>query len=280
MSATATVTGLFVYPVKSMRGIALTRARLAATGFEHDRQWMVVNERGGFLTQRTHPKLARIVPQVDGNGLSLAAPGLTDLTVPADFPGEPIEVTVWTFTGTAITQGREADEWVSEALGEPVRLVRVSAGTGRQANPQFAPEHTPINFPDGYPILVVNSASLTDLNNRLHTALPVERFRPNVVISGLAPWAEDGIGSLGIGAVELTFVKACVRCSIPSLDHLTGDDSVNPLPTLRLFRFNKALKGVTFGENAVISRGGGGEIVLGSECQVRQRPVNTALNTN
>src|SRR5579862_2648262 len=127
------VSGLYVYPVKSMRGSALERARLAPTGFEWDRQWMVINAQGTFLSQRTHPKLARIVPEVTANALRLSAPGMTALEVPFAGGGERIAVRVWRDPCTGIEQGSAAHAWVSEVLGEPVRLVRVAPGMGRFA---------------------------------------------------------------------------------------------------------------------------------------------------
>jgi uncharacterized protein YcbX len=125
-----------------------------------------------------------------------------------------------------------------------------------------------LGFPDGYPLLICNRASLEDLNARLPQRLPIERFRPNIVLSGLPAWAEDHIDTLAMGALTLRLVKPCTRCSIPSLDPRTGAPSTNPLPELRKFRFDRALRGVTFGENAVIVQGAGCEIERGAPCRV------------
>jgi uncharacterized protein YcbX len=126
----------------------------------------------------------------------------------------------------------------------------------------------PLGFPDAYPMLVCNAASLEDLNQRLPAPLPMERFRPNLVVSGLPAWAEDHIDTLTIGPVTLRLVKPCTRCVIPSLDHRTGEPSIDPLPVLRKFRFSKALRGITFGENAVIVAGEGAVLARGAPCQV------------
>ncbi|MGH8297040.1 MAG: MOSC domain-containing protein, partial [Steroidobacteraceae bacterium] len=152
---------------------------------------------------------------------------------------------------------------------EPVRIVRTPATPGRRANPEYAGAiPSPLAFPDGYPIMLCNRASLDDLNRRLPEALPMERFRPNLVLSGLPPFAEDRIDSIEIGGVLLTLVKPCTRCIIPSTDQRTGIRGFDPLPVLRTFRFDRDLLGVKFGENAVICRGAGEFLERGMECRV------------
>ena len=272
MVTPVTVVGFFVYPVKSARGIPQARVRVAPTGFEWDRQWMLVDERGTFLSQRSHPKLARIVPEINAEALVLTAPGMPALQVPLGHRGEPVPVRVWKAACTGLDQGREAHEWVSRVLGESVRLVRVAQDPARIANPEFAgATPAPLAFPDGYPFLVCNQASLEDLNQRLPQGISMERFRPNIVVTGLPAWAEDRIDTLAIGALTLRLVKPCTRCSIPSLDPTTGERSTDPTPVLRTFRFDRKLRGVTFGENAVIVQGVGCEIERGAPCQVTGR---------
>jgi uncharacterized protein YcbX len=259
------VTGLFVYPVKSTRGIARACVSLTPTGFEWDRQWMIVNTKGVFLSQRTHRQLARIVPEVTPDALVLTAPGLPALSVPFAAGGARTAVKVWDDACIGLDQGSEAREWLSRAVGEPVRLMRVTPDMGRVANPKFAGAMpAPIGFPDGYPVLVCNEASLEDLNERLPERIPMERFRPNLVLRGLPAWAEDHIGTLSLGPVTLRLVKPCTRCAIPSIDQQTGERSTDPLPALRKFRFSKALRGVMFGENAVIEGGSGAAIERGA----------------
>jgi len=258
------VTGLFIYPVKSTRGIARERVSLISGGFEWDRRWMIVKPTGLFITQRSHPQLARIVPEVTPHALVLNAPGLPALWVPLGMRGARTAVRVWDDHVVGIDQGSEAEEWLTRAVGEPVRLVRAAPDMGRVANPNFAgATPAPIGFPDGYPLLVCNEASLEDLNARLPQPIPMERFRPNIVLTGLHPWAEDMIDTLDIGSVTLRLVKPCTRCTIPSIDQQSGAPSTDPTPALKNFRFSKALRGVMFGENAVIARGVGEEIGLG-----------------
>ena len=264
-----TVQELNVYPLKSARGIPRTRVRLGATGFEWDRHWMVIREDGAFLTQRTHPALTLVSTELTGDGLILTAHGVRPLHLPLAPRGGSRPVRIWKDACQGLDQGDEAAAWIRAVLGENVRIVRTPSTPDRRANQEYAgPNPAPVAFPDGYPILICNRASLDDLNGRLPQALPMERFRPNVVLEGLPPFAEDRIASLEIGPVTLTLVKPCVRCIIPSTDQRTGIRGLDPLPVLRTFRFDRKLLGVTFGENAVISRGVGEFLEVGTPCSV------------
>jgi len=277
MSTIATVTALFVYPVKSSRAIPRSRVRVTRTGFEWDRQWMVIDGNGTFLSQRTHPQLARIVPEVMSGALVLSAPDMPPLHLPLSSIGERIAVRVHRDPCVGLDQGSAAHEWVSRALGQPVRLVRVPPQPERRANPAFAGTvPAPMGFADGYPVLVCNQASLDDLNERMPEAIPMERFRPNVVLDGLPAWAEDRIDSIHVGDLTLRLVKPCTRCTIPSIDQQTGLPSTDPAPVLKKFRFNKELLGISFGENAVIVSGTGSEIQRGAPCHVSFEPAVAA----
>ncbi len=269
MATTPKVAGLFVYPVKSMRGIACASARVTGTGLEWDRQWMLIDAKGVFLSQRTHPQLARFVPQITAEALVLHAHGLPPLSVPLTQGGERVAVRVQKDPCVGVDQGPTAAQWLREALGEALRLVRVPPDPARVANAAFAgAAPAPMGFADGFPLLVCNEASLQDLNSRMPEPIPMERFRPNIVLEGLPQWAEDRIETLMIGELTLRLVKPCTRCTIPVVDQRTGMPSTDPGPVLRKFRFDKALRGVTFGENAVIASGRGCEIGRGSDCRV------------
>jgi len=260
---------LNVYPLKSARGIPKLRVRLARTGFEWDRHWMVVLENGTFLTQRTHPALTRIVTELTADGLVLTSEGLRPLVLPLAPRGCGRPVRIWKDSCEGLDQGDEAAAWVTQVLAEPVRIVRMPATPGRMASAQYAGSNfAPLAFPDAYPVLVCNRASLDDLNRRLPEALPMERFRPNLVLEGLPPFAEDRIAAIDIGPVTLSLVKPCTRCIIPSTDQSTGIRGFDPLPVLRKFRFDRELLGVTFGENAVITRGVDEFIERGAQCRV------------
>jgi uncharacterized protein YcbX len=178
-------------------------------------------------------------------------------------------VRVWKHVGTALDAGAAAAEWLTAALGQPVRLVRVSPAHARVADPAYAgPTRAPVAFPDAYPVLVCNVASLEAINAQLPQPVPMDRFRPNLVLEGLPPWAEDRIATLQIGAATLRLVKPCTRCVIPSIDQVTGERSTDPTPVLQRLRFNRELRGVTFGENAVVAAGDGVPLQRGSECVV------------
>jgi MOSC domain-containing protein len=265
----AVIRHLFVYPVKSTRAIAKTRVSLTATGLEWDRHWMAASPNGVFMSQRTQPRLARIDTAIGADALTLRAPEQPALTVPLQPNGDIRPAEVWKNAITALDQGDAAASWLTQAVGMEARLLRISPILDRQANPQYAaPTPAPVSFTDGFPILVVNLASLAELNTRMPEPVPLERFRPNVVLDGLEPFAEDHIDRLEFGSVTLRLVKPCTRCVITSTDQRTGEPSTNPLPVLRQFRFDRDLMGVTFGENAVIAAGIGATLSVGDTCKV------------
>jgi uncharacterized protein YcbX len=269
MALMVTVDELNIYPLKSGRRIAKSSVRVAATGLEWDRYWMITDASGTFLSQRTHPKLAGIQPELVNGGLRLQAQGMAPLMLPLESRGESVEVKVWKDRCTGIDQGEAASAWASDLLSQPVRVVRALAAPDRTANPQFAgPTPMPVTFADGFPILVCNRASLDYLNTRMPEPVPMERFRPNIVLQGLEPFAEDRISELRIGAVTLRLVKPCTRCVITSTDQQTGERTTNPLPILREFRFDRSLLGVTFGENTIPVAGVGNLIERGADCVV------------
>jgi uncharacterized protein len=264
------IADLFIYPLKGGRAIAQTSVKLVSTGFEWDRHWMAIDATGSFLTQRTHPRLALIQPRIGNDALILQADGFASVQVPLHPEGDSRAVRVWKDRCSALDQGDRASEWISEVLKDSARLVRIPERTDRMADATYAgPDPTPVAFPDGYPILVVNRASLDDLNTRMPEAVPMSRFRPNIVLEGLSAFAEDSISTLHIGGVSLRLVKPCTRCVVTSTDQRTGERTVNPLPVLRQFRWSRELLGVTFGENAVIAAGVGQTIERGAACVAR-----------
>jgi uncharacterized protein YcbX len=230
---------------------------------------MVVDAQGTFLTQRTHPRLARVVPDVGEEHLLLEAQGLPPLKIPLASGGDPVPVRVWKHAGMAIDTGAEAREWLSELLGQPARLVRVAPGMDRVADRKYTEEQiAPLAFPDGFPILVCNRASLEAINARMPQPVPMDRFRPNLVLTGLPAFAEDHIDELRIGELTVRLVKPCTRCVIPSIDQRTGEPSSNPTPVLRELRFDPTLRGVKFGENGIVTGGAGSVLACGAECVV------------
>ena len=260
---------LRVYPLKSAQGIDRSSARLTPMGLQWDRYWMVVRRDGTFLTQRTHPRLAQVATALTDEGLALDAEGLRPLLLPWTASGPPLRVRIWKDVCEGLDQGDAAAEWISAVLDEPVRVVRVPETPRRTASPDYAgPAPPPLAFADAFPLLVCNRASLDTLNTRLPGTLPMDRFRPNLVLEGLPAFAEDRISGLEIGPIRLTLVKPCTRCVIPSHDQRTGGADIDPLPALRKFRFDPRLRGVTFGENAIITAGAGSILERGAACRV------------
>ena len=242
---------LHIYPIKSTHRIAQVRATVNPWGLSGDRRWMIVDEHGRFLTQRELPRLALIqaVPYDDGS-LLLTASGHRYQTI--SLPGERtdiIEVLVWKDLVPAQKAPEEASTWLTSFLGRRVNLVYMYDPNLRQTNTMYTKPGTTVSFADGYPLLCTTEASLTMLNEKLPAPIPMERFRPNVVVSGGAPFEEDTWWRLRIGEVVFTVVKPCTRCTITTVDQETASRGKEPLRTLNSFR--KRGSNVYFGENLV-----------------------------
>jgi uncharacterized protein YcbX len=268
--AQAALAALHVYPVKSCRGIPLDAARLSATGFADDRHWMLVRPTGRFVTQRELPRMALIATALDDRALMLAAPGMEPLSVSRTQSGDATAVTVWGFTGRGIDCGDAAALWCTNYLGTPLRLMRFDATAPRECSAEWTGDMRAITeFADGFPILVISRASLAELNSRLPKALPMERFRPNIVLDGVGAYDEDRIHELRADGIAIRIVKPCTRCAITTTEQTTGErDGVEPLATLKNYRFDAALRGVTFGQNAIIVRGEGATLSVGQTLEV------------
>lgn len=264
------VTGLNIYPVKSCRGIALTQARLTETGFEHDREWLVVTPEGRFLTQRERPQLAQVETAVSSDQLVLRKPNGADLTLPLNMTGPELEVTIWRDKAAAFDAGDEAATWLTEHLGKPARLVRFDKRHKRASNMQWTGGVEALTqFADGYPWLLISQGSLDELNRRMATPLPMNRFRPNIVVDGLPPFGEDSVDEFVAGDVRLKVVKPCDRCVITTTDQITGERSSDePLKALKEFRFDRNLRGVLFGQNMILTGGLGNELKVGQQFEV------------
>ena len=238
---------------------------------------MVVDRHGRFVTQREYPRLALIATTIDDRSLTLAAPGVGTIQLPRALPGESSQgVRVWHSNVRGFDAGDAAARWISAFLGAELRIVRFDHSRQRMCNPDYAGDsgaHT--LFADGYPLLVIGQASLDDLNARLTAKgakpLPMNRFRPNVVVAGLDPYAEDHLDTVGSDGVTLRLVKPCVRCKVTTTDQATGRVGFEPLPTLSTYRRNDALTGVTFGMNAVVIGGAGRTLAVDSAVNAEYR---------
>ena len=239
-----------MYPVKSCRGVAFEEAVLEKRGLRHDRRWMVVDEERQFLTQRTEPRLALVGVRIEGEELRLTSAGHGELRLSAPLDGnERTRVRVWKDEVEAADGGAEAAAWMTEWLGRPARLVYLPDDSVRAVNPKYANAGDRVSFADGFPLLLVTTASLTDLNTKLTEPVPMDRFRPNIVVDGAEPWAEDAWKRLRIGASGLRVAKPCARCVVTTTDQQTGARGVEPLRTLATFR--NVGGEVMFGQNAI-----------------------------
>jgi uncharacterized protein YcbX len=252
------LSSLYVYPVKSGAGLGLEQAGVEPRGLAPDRRWMVVDEAGHFLTGRQLPALVLLQATPADGGLRLAAPGEDALFVPlpaADAARRP--VAVWKDTVDAADAGEPPAQWLTRWLGRAARLVHMDARSQRPVAPAYSQPGDEVSFADAYPLLLISQASLDGLNARLERALPMRRFRPNLVVQGVdRPHGEDAWKRLRIGALEFDVVKPCTRCVFTTVDPERGefDASGEPLRTLKGYRRSPA--GITFGMN-LIARGEG-----------------------
>ena len=273
----ATVTELVIYPIKSCAGLSVPEATLALDGLSangvHDREWMVVTREGLFLTQREYPRMATIAPRVEGDALVVEAPGLSPIRLPLahDLEAPEIEVLIWDDHVLAADCGDDAAAWFADAVGAPCRLVRFRPDVVRpKISPWTGGLPAAARFSDGYPILLIGQSSLDDLNARLakagRAALPMNRFRPNMVVEGIDAFEEDFVETFSDGEINLRPVKPCARCPIPSVDQATGIPGPDPLDILQTYRANARMDGaVTMGMNVIVQDGIGRTLRVGQE---------------
>ena len=227
---------------------------------------MVVDESGGFLSQRSHPRMALVTPSIRADRMRIEAPGMPALETPLH-PASVAEtnVTVWEDTVSATWVGERAATWFTAFLGTPCSLVHMAEEVIRPADPAYAPRGARVSFADGFPFLLLSEESLADLNGRMAQALPMNRFRPNLVVSGGQPFAEDGWDRIQIGEIGLRVVKPCGRCVVTTTDQATGGRGQEPLRTLATYRRRDGQ--VMFGQNAVHENTG--RLKVGDAVQIR-----------
>lgn len=277
-----TLSAITLYPIKSCAGLSLEEATLTQQGLMsaqiYDREWMVVDSNGICLTQREHPRMALIKPSLKGDTLELQAPGMLRLEIPLGLPDPetaPTLVTqVWDDTVLAYDCDALTAEWFTKAIGVPCRLARFHANAQRLVSTKWTDGlQATTMFSDGYPILVVGSSSLDDLNQKLvaagRQALPMNRFRPNLVIDGIEAFEEDYAESFQLGEVILKPVKPCPRCPMPSVDQATGEFGPDPLDIMQSYRAKPELEGaLCFGMNSILIAGEDQRVRVGQEIAV------------
>jgi uncharacterized protein len=270
---------LFIHPIKSCAGIAVDEAALIETGFEYDREWMVVDREGDLVTQRELPRMALIQPTLRASDLVLRAPGMLALHLQLGAVEGDCRVRVWDDTVDAFDMGDLAAQWFSDCLGQPsLRLARFDPDVQRLASAQWTGAiEARTAFSDQFPLLVLSTASLAELNRRLaaagHESVTMQRFRPNIVIDGLPDaHGEDFIDTLSLdsvdGPVVLKLVKPCSRCTIPDIDPATAVPGHSVTETMSAYRANPRVGGaLAFGQNAVIVSGVGHRLRVGAAVQ-------------
>ena len=229
------VAGIRLYPVKSLHGIEAAASELDDFGLRHDRRWVIVDAAGRFHTQRWRPRLALIRTRIAGGGVELSAPGWPVMPVPPGGQG-PLDVTVWRDRCVAEACSAEADRWISDFLGEPCRFAWMAPDTARATLRRREESLGRIGFADAYPLLAISEASLAGLNGRLESPVPMNRFRPNLIISGVGPHAEDDWDHVRIGSIDMVAAKPCERCVLTTIDQETGVAGLEPLRTLATYR--------------------------------------------
>lgn len=276
-----TLSAITLYPIKSCAGLSLQEATMTNMGLMseqiYDREWMVVDSNGVALTQREHPRMALIRPTLKATTLELQAPGMLRLEIPLGLPdpasAPTLTTKVWDDTVLAYDCDALTAEWFTKAIGVPCRLARFHANAERAVSTKWTNGVTATTmFSDGYPMLVAGSASLDDLNQKLRAAgraaLPMNRFRPNLVIDGIEAFEEDYAASFEIGAVVLKPVKPCARCPMPSIDQATGEIGPDPMDHMR-YRAKDELEGaLCFGMNSILIEGEDQRVRVGQEIVV------------
>jgi uncharacterized protein YcbX len=251
-----TLSALHLYPVKSLRGISVTRAAVDDFGLVGDRRFLVVDDQNKFLTQRTVPRMALIATELGADTLVLRNPDHGSAAVGLREPGSPLTVQVWRDTVEAMDCGVEIAVWLSDFLRQPCRLVRIGHRYHRPVKPAKARPGDVVSFADAYPLLVISEASLADLNDRLiargEEPVSMDRFRPNLVIRDCPAYAEDAWTRFRIGPVTFRAGGPCARCIVTTTDQQTAARGKEPLRTLATYRRDPAdPTDVNFGQNLI-----------------------------
>lgn len=274
------ISRLLLYPVKGCRGVSLRSALLTSTGLAvgdiGDREWVVVDDEGDFLSQRELPRMALIETRLTGSALRLSAPGMLTLEIPFESEGDVVRIRVWDDELDAVTQGALVDQWFSEFLGQRARLMRFDPLARRISKRRYTgATEAPYKFADAFALLVTSEASLADLNAKLQAkgkaAIDIDRFRPNIVVDGVEAFEEDYAREVLIGGAAVELVKPCVRCTVPSVDPSRGEQGAEPGDTLAVYRNNADAGGITFGVNGIVIRGAGTELRVGDPVEFTLR---------
>ena len=253
-----TISQLFIYPVKSLGGIEVTEAQLTDRGLQYDRRWMLVDNNNQFLTQREHPVMCLLQTAIEGDKLIVYYKNNPEDKVHVllqPFPTKKtVQVQVWDDECAAWFVSDEADEWCSNKLSMPCRLVYMPENEKRKVDARYATGEDITSFSDGYPLLMIGQASLDDLNSRLLEPLPMDRFRPNIVFTGGQPYDEDTMSHVRVNEIDLYGVKLSARCTITAINQTNGIKAKEPLLTLAGYRMKN--NKIYFGQNVLLQQTG------------------------
>ena len=240
-------TALYRYPIKSCQGHTITEATLDRFGIQQDRRWMLVDKNNRFVTQRQLAIMTQLSPQPTSSGIRIRHKN-DSLDVHFDDLVKKSDVKVWGDTVSALEATNKVSQWISEKLGKPLTLVYMPDSTFRNVDAHYASQEETVSFADGFPILLISQASLDLLNSKLSVPIPMDRFRPNIVVDGCDAHEEDKWKKIQIGDIIFDVSKPCSRCIIPSIDQLTGDKNPKILDRLREYRLGSD-KQIYFGQN-------------------------------
>ena len=257
------ISEIWIYPIKSLGGIRVFSAQVMEKGIEYDRRWMLIDKENMFMTQRDHPALALFKTSINGKGIAIHHSG-EEIIIPFQISGPVINTAIWQDRVDVYEAGEQFNNWFSEKLKLECRLVYFPESNPRPVDPVYTINNEHVGLADAYPLLIIGQSSLDDLNDRMKTLLPMNRFRPNLVFTGGEPFEEDEWKSFNSGDCRFAAVKPCARCMTTTVNQDNGEKGIEPLATLATYRRKDNY--VYFGQNLLVLRTGtiaeGDEIIL------------------
>ena len=271
------VSELYIYPVKSLGGVAVKSAKITSRGFKYDRRLMLVDANNKCLTQRDLPEMAMLQPAIEDKGFAIVhkKDPSRSLFIPHQPDGNLLaDVTIWDDICSGKVYQQSINNWFTEVLNTQCRLIYMPDSSQREIDKRYAHNGEVTSFADEYPLLIIGQASLDDLNNRLEIPVPINRFRPNIVFTGGTAFQEDEMDEFLIGDITFNAVKPCKRCVIITINQHTKEKSKEPSKTLATYRFHD--KGICFGQNLLHK--GDGVIHTGDAIEIKSRKTAITFN--
>jgi len=258
------ISEIWIYPVKSLGGIRVASSEVMIKGLRYDRRWMLIDKDGMFMTQREHPSMALFKTSVNEAGIAVHHSG-DEIIIPFHTDGAVIRTSIWEDSVDVEIAGQEVSNWFSKKLGMECRLVSFPEKNPRPVDAAYSIRNEQVSLADGYPLLIIGQSSLDDLNRRMKTPLPMNRFRPNIVFTGGESFEEDEWKNFKAGDCRFAAVKPCARCALTTVNQDTAEKGIEPLATLASYR--RKDNNVYFGQNVLTLQPGkiavGDEIIFG-----------------